>query len=156
LPNWFLLFGNFTLPSCKVKIVQFSNILHVHIFKLSTHIAILLFCQIAKSLFTLWIAKMKFKLPTSLNVFGLSNIWMFFPCLPKFLCKKMRLPLKKCVFSTCCLGLSPPHLFRVFFLVHSFLWLVGYLKLEMNTFIIKTTLKLFFWTYWEQTKRFLF
>jgi hypothetical protein len=90
LPNWFLLFGNFTLPSCKVKIVQFSNILHVHIFKLSTHIAILLFCQIAKSLFTLWIAKMKFKLPTSLNVFGLSNIWMFFPCLPKFLCKKMR------------------------------------------------------------------
>jgi hypothetical protein len=50
LPNFLLLFGSLTLLSCKVEIAQFSSILHVHILKLSTHIALLLFCQIAKSL----------------------------------------------------------------------------------------------------------
>jgi len=44
-----------------------------------------------------------------------------FSDLPKLLCKKMRLPLKKCVFSTCCLGLFPPHLSPPVFFVHIFL-----------------------------------
>jgi hypothetical protein len=50
LPSFFLLFGNFTLPNCKVEIAQFSSILHVYILKLSIHIVILLFFQITKSL----------------------------------------------------------------------------------------------------------